>query len=144
MHPCNYYDLKGKGYRCTCCFVFFYISRGIILWIELPSPEYPVNTYARHTETLDSCFDFIRSHQQWEIYKRRPSFLLNLLPFKFLTNSGHSILIQYIYIYIYTNEDYSVNKVNFASGDFNKKHCLQLHSFWGNQLGLVLSCFREL
>ena len=34
------------------------------LWIELPRPENPANTCAWHTETLDSCFDFIRSHQQ--------------------------------------------------------------------------------
>ena len=31
--------------------------------IELPWPENQVNTYARHTEILDSCFDLIRSHQ---------------------------------------------------------------------------------
>ena len=35
----------------------------VFLWIELPCPENPTNTYARHTETLDSCFDLIRSHQ---------------------------------------------------------------------------------
>ena len=34
------------------------------LWIELPWPENTPNTYARDTETLDSCFDLIRSHQQ--------------------------------------------------------------------------------
>ena len=34
------------------------------MWIELPGPENPVNTHARHTEILDSCFDLIRSHQQ--------------------------------------------------------------------------------
>ena len=42
----------------------FFLSRGIILWIELPWPESPANTYTRHTETLDSYFDLIRSHQQ--------------------------------------------------------------------------------
>ena len=31
------------------------------MWIELPWPENPVNTYAWHTETLDSCFYLIRS-----------------------------------------------------------------------------------
>ena len=30
-----------------------------MLWIELPYN--PANTYARHTETLDSCFDLISS-----------------------------------------------------------------------------------
>ena len=30
----------------------------------VPWPENPANTYARHTETLDSFFDLIRSHQQ--------------------------------------------------------------------------------
>ena len=34
------------------------------LQIELPWPENPANTCARHIETLDSCFDLIRSHQQ--------------------------------------------------------------------------------
>ena len=32
------------------------------LWIELP--ENPANTYARHTETLDTCFNLIRPHHQ--------------------------------------------------------------------------------
>ena len=45
-------------------FNYFLLNRGIILWIELPWPEIPANTYARHTETLDSCFDLIRFHQQ--------------------------------------------------------------------------------
>ena len=35
-----------------------------ILWIELPRPENPVNTYSRYMEIRDSCFDLIRSHQQ--------------------------------------------------------------------------------
>ena len=43
---------------------FSFLSRGIILWIELPWPEDPATTYARHAETLDSYFDLIRSHQQ--------------------------------------------------------------------------------
>ena len=34
------------------------------MWIKLPWLENLVNTYARHTETLDSSFDLIRSHQQ--------------------------------------------------------------------------------
>ena len=46
-------------------YIYIYIlSRGIILWIELPWPENPTNTYAWHTETLDSCFDLIKSHEQ--------------------------------------------------------------------------------
>ena len=44
--------------------VYFSLSRGIILWIELPWPENLVNTYTRHMETQDSCFDLIRSHKQ--------------------------------------------------------------------------------
>ena len=40
------------------------ITAIMILWIELPWPENPANTYTLHTETLDSCFDLIRSHQQ--------------------------------------------------------------------------------
>ena len=43
---------------------FSFLSRGIILWIELPWPENLPNTYARHTETLDSCFDLMRFYQQ--------------------------------------------------------------------------------
>ena len=43
---------------------FLLLSRGIILWIELPWPENSANTYAWHTETLNSSFDLIRSHQQ--------------------------------------------------------------------------------
>ena len=43
----------------------FFLSRGIILWIELPWLENPTNTYAWHTETLDSFFYLIRSHQQY-------------------------------------------------------------------------------
>ena len=34
------------------------------MWIELPWPENLANTYAWYTETLDSCFNFIRSYQQ--------------------------------------------------------------------------------
>ena len=34
------------------------------LWIELPWPKNPVNTYVQDTEKLDSCLDFIESHQQ--------------------------------------------------------------------------------
>ena len=36
----------------------------VYLRIDLRWLENPVNTYARHTETLDSCFDHIWSHQQ--------------------------------------------------------------------------------
>ena len=43
---------------------FSFLSRWITLWIELLWPEKPANTYARHTETLDSCFGLIRSHHQ--------------------------------------------------------------------------------
>ena len=43
---------------------FSFLRKGIILWIKLPWHENPANTYARHTETLDSCFNLIRSHQQ--------------------------------------------------------------------------------
>ena len=45
-------------------YIFYFLSRGIILWIELQWPENPANTYAQHTETLNSCFDLIRSLQQ--------------------------------------------------------------------------------
>ena len=41
------------------CSTFSFPSKGIILRIELP--ENPANTYAQHTETLDSCFDLIKS-----------------------------------------------------------------------------------
>ena len=47
----------------SCC-TFSFLSRGIILWIELPQQENPANTSTQHTETLDRCFDLIRSHQQ--------------------------------------------------------------------------------
>ena len=42
------------------------ISRSSIceLWIEWLWPENSANLYARHTETLDSCFDLIMFHQQ--------------------------------------------------------------------------------
>ena len=45
-------------------FYIFFLNRGIILWLELIWSENPENTYVQHTETLDSCFDLIRSHQQ--------------------------------------------------------------------------------
>ena len=45
-------------------YIFIFQVEELILWIGLPRPENPVNTYARHTGTLDSCFDLIRSHQQ--------------------------------------------------------------------------------
>ena len=60
-HPRNYYDLKGKGIDVH---IFIFQVEELILWIELPWPENPPNTYARHTGTLDCCFDLIRSHQQ--------------------------------------------------------------------------------
>ena len=34
------------------------------LWLELPQPENLANTCVQHRETLDSCFDFIRSDLQ--------------------------------------------------------------------------------
>ena len=37
----------------------------------------------------------------------------------------------YIYIHIY--EGHLINKVNFAKGVGNKKYCLQLYLFEGNQ-----------
>ena len=33
-------------------------------WIELPYPKNPANTCTWYTETLDSCFDLIKYHQQ--------------------------------------------------------------------------------
>ena len=43
-HPCNYHDLKGKAMDVH----FSFLSRGVILWIEIPWPENPTNTNARH------------------------------------------------------------------------------------------------
>ena len=43
---------------------FLFLSKGIILWNELLWPENPVYTCMQLTETLDCCFDLIRSHQQ--------------------------------------------------------------------------------
>ena len=54
-HPRNYYDLKGKDIDLH----FLFLCWGIILWIELLRPGNPANTYARHTEIRDSCFDLI-------------------------------------------------------------------------------------
>ena len=45
-----------------CSFYFSFGTEGV-LWIELPWPENPVNTCVQHTNTLDSCFDLVRSHQ---------------------------------------------------------------------------------
>ena len=59
-HLHNYYNLKDNDTDVH----FTFLSWGIILWIELPRTENPVTTCARHTETLDSCFDLFRSHQQ--------------------------------------------------------------------------------
>ena len=42
-------------FKCT----FSFLSRGIILWIELPQTENLANTCTWHMETLDSCFDLI-------------------------------------------------------------------------------------
>ena len=56
-------------YLCVCVYIyikviyFSFLSRGIILWIELPWPENLASTCTRHTKTLDSCFNLIRSHQ---------------------------------------------------------------------------------
>ena len=44
---------------------FLFLSWGIILLIELPWPDNPANTYARHTKTLESCFDLFRFDLQW-------------------------------------------------------------------------------
>ena len=44
--------------------LYTYILNNYDLWIELLWLENPVNTWAWHTETLDSCFNLIRSHQQ--------------------------------------------------------------------------------
>ena len=41
------------------------LKKSSLLGIVLPWPENPVNTYAWHTETPDSCFDLIRSHQRF-------------------------------------------------------------------------------
>ena len=41
-----------------------FLSWGIILWIELLWPENRANTCVQHMETLDSCFNLIRSNQQ--------------------------------------------------------------------------------
>ena len=49
---------------CLCVCTFSFLSRGIILWIELSWPENTANTCTWHTETLDSCFDLINFHQQ--------------------------------------------------------------------------------
>ena len=38
------------------------------MYIELPWPEHPANTYAWQTETLDTCFHCIRSHQQYILW----------------------------------------------------------------------------
>ena len=46
------FELVYSDSACT----FSFLSSGIILWIELPWPENHANTYAWHTETLDSCF----------------------------------------------------------------------------------------
>ena len=57
-------DERNKLFLTTQRFTFSYLNGGIILRIQLPWPANPANTYARNTETLDSCFVFIRSHQQ--------------------------------------------------------------------------------
>ena len=61
---------------------FYFLNRGIILWIELRWPENPANTYPWHTETLDSCFDLIRSHQQCIPWS--PDFLVMVIQFTIL------------------------------------------------------------
>ena len=57
-----YICMLSNIHICICMYIFF-LSRGIILWIELLWSENPANIYAQHTETL-FCFDLIRSHQQ--------------------------------------------------------------------------------
>ena len=58
------YVEKFGNISCEFIFLVFFLSTGIILWIELPWPENLANTYAQHRETLDCYFDLIRSHQQ--------------------------------------------------------------------------------
>ena len=41
----------------------------------------------------------------------------------------------YTYIYIYIYKGHSINKMNFALRVGNRKLCLQLHLFQGNQFG---------
>ena len=53
----------GKLFPCQTSIKLFISNVFRQLWIELPWPENPANTYARRTETLDNCFDLIRSHQ---------------------------------------------------------------------------------
>ena len=45
-HPCNYNNLKGKDIDVH--FSFFFLSRGIILWVELMRPNM--------VKTADQCF----------------------------------------------------------------------------------------
>ena len=44
--------------------MYIFFKERDYIFIELPRRENPTNPYARHTETLDNCFDLIRSHQQ--------------------------------------------------------------------------------
>ena len=61
LYLCQYYCIDALStLECT----MLLDLRGIILWIELQWPKSPAHIYVRNTETLDSCFDFIRSHQQ--------------------------------------------------------------------------------
>ena len=56
----------------TVLYIFSFFSREIILRIELQWPENLANIYAWHTETLDSCFDLIRSQQQCILWPPPP------------------------------------------------------------------------
>ena len=55
---------EGLGKYIDLDLYFLFLRSGIILWIELLWPENLVNTYAWHTETLESYFNLIWSHQQ--------------------------------------------------------------------------------
>ena len=58
MHPHNYSNLKGKDIDVH----FFFLSRGIILWIELPWPENPaISSGGDHG--IHCWWDLIRSKQ---------------------------------------------------------------------------------
>ena len=45
--------------------IHLFLSRWIILWIKLLCPENPANIACDIRKKMDSCFDLIRSHQQW-------------------------------------------------------------------------------
>ena len=78
FHPCSHFYFLGKqsdfflsiGLTCVfearspCGVVIHEMDIDIVVnWITITRKK--ANTYAGHTETLDSCFEFIRSHQQY-------------------------------------------------------------------------------